>query len=382
MPAWLVALAAGLLVLLTGWLPREAAADLASRTGPVLLFLVAITLVSELCAGAGLFDVLADRAARLARGRRPVLWLLVVTLATACTVVLSLDTTAVLVTPVVIALARRTRSDPLPFALTVLALANTASLLLPVSNLTNLLAADAMGDGYVGRMWAPALAVLAATVAGLALLHRRAIVGRYLPSEPQAPRDTIAVALAGAVVAAMAVCFAAELPVAPVALAGAAVLGVMTWWRRVPLLSRARDMVPWRAVVTVAGLFAVVEALHVHGLGAALAAVAGTADGGDGSLLRVAAVAAVAGNLVNNLPAFLALAPAAPDAPALGAVLVGVNAGPQLTVWASLATVLWLDQCRRRLFGVPVGWSVVLRQGAVLAPLTVLAGVAALALTA
>src|SRR5690606_41730189 len=122
--------------------------------------------VAGLGAGAGLFDAVAERAARLARGRRIALWALVVVLATASTVVLSLDTTAGLVTPVVLALARRTGTRPLPLALTVLALATTASPLLPVSNLTNLLAAHRHGAGSVAATGAPALAVPGVTGVG------------------------------------------------------------------------------------------------------------------------------------------------------------------------------------------------------------------------
>lgn len=74
-----------------------------------------------------------------------VLWTLVVVLAVVSTVFLSLDTTAVIVTPVVVVLAQSIGVSPLPFALATVWLANTASLALPVSNLTNLLAAPAMG---------------------------------------------------------------------------------------------------------------------------------------------------------------------------------------------------------------------------------------------
>ena len=45
-----------------------------------------------------------------------------------------------LLTPVVIAVARQLGLSAVPFAMTTVWLANTASLLLPVSNLTNLLA--------------------------------------------------------------------------------------------------------------------------------------------------------------------------------------------------------------------------------------------------
>ena len=214
LPPWLRAAVVVGALPATGLLPAADARDLLVRTGPVLVFLLAITVVAELCAGAGLFDAVAARAARLAGGGRGVLLVVVVVLATASPVVLSVDTTAVLVTPVVLALARRTGTRPLPLALTVLALANTASLLLPVSNLTNLLAADRFGTGYVGVMWAPALAVLAVTVVVLLVLHGRHLRGRFdLVGPGPTPPDRVLLRVTGAVVVLLAVAFALELPV-------------------------------------------------------------------------------------------------------------------------------------------------------------------------
>ncbi|WP_244286315.1 SLC13 family permease [Cellulosimicrobium cellulans] len=381
-PLWLVAAVVVVVLPATGLLPATDARELLVRTGPVLVFLLAITVVAELCAGAGLFDAVAARAARLARGRRIVLWGLVVVLATASTVVLSLDTTAVLVTPVVLALARRTGTRPLPLALTVLALANTASLLLPVSNLTNLLAAHRFGTGYVAVMWAPALAVLTVTVVVLLVLHGRDLRGRFtLAGAGPTPPDRLLLRLTAAVVVLLAVAFALEIPVAPTALAGAAVLALATWWRRVRPLVPVREMLPWRSALIVAALFVLVETWHAHGLGDLLATVAGTGDG-PGDLAQLAATGVVAANLVNNLPAFLALLPAAGESvDRLATLLVAVNAGPLITPWASLATVLWWQQYRRHAFehGPPPAWHVV-RQGLVLAPLAVAAGVAVVAL--
>ncbi|MGO1179092.1 MAG: SLC13 family permease, partial [Cellulosimicrobium funkei] len=62
-------------------------------------------------------------------------------------------------------------------------------------------------------------------------------------------------------------------------------------------------------------------------------------------------------------------------------LLVAVDAGPLITPWASLATVLWWQQYRRHTFGqeAPPAWHVI-RQGLVLAPLAVAAGVAVVVL--
>lgn len=301
------------LLVVTGVLPRADAAALAERVGPVLVFVAALTVVAELCGAAGLFDVATDAAARSAGGRRWVLWLLLVGIAVVSTVLLSLDTTAVLLTPLAITLARRTGTSPLLLVLTVVALANTASLLLPVSNLTNLLADHRFteaGAGYLGVMWAPALAAVVVTVAVLAVRGRADLRGRFDPGPRYAPPDRGLLLATGATTAVMAVGFVAGLPVWAVAVGAAAVLVGAFAVRRRPLPGRARDLVPWRMLLVVAALFVAVETLQVRGLGEALADVA-PAGGGAGALLGVAGLSAGAANLLNNLPAYLVLEPVA-----------------------------------------------------------------------
>lgn len=144
-----------------GLLPTADAVALGERVWPVLLFAFAATVVAELASQAGVFDEVASRLALLARGRTIVLWLFVVVMAVGFTAFLSLDTTAVLLTPVVVLIAVQARLRARVFALTTVWLANTASLWLPVSNLTNLLALHTLGGGGAGAflrlMWAPAL---------------------------------------------------------------------------------------------------------------------------------------------------------------------------------------------------------------------------------
>jgi len=367
-------------LVLAGALPRADAVALAERVGPVLVFVAALTVVAELCGAAGLFDVATDAAARAAGGRRWLLWLLLVGIAVASTVLLSLDTTAVLLTPLAITVARRTRTSPLLLVLTVVALANTASLLLPVSNLTNLLAdrrlADA-GAGYLGLMWAPALAAVVVTVAVLAVRGRADLRGRFAPLPRYVPPDRTLLLVTAGTTAVMAVGFVAGLPVWAVALGAAVLLLGAFGLRRRPLPGRARDLVPWRMLLVVAALFVAVETLHVRGPGAALASLA-PAGSGTAALLGVAGLSAGVANLLNNLPAYLVLEPVAGGDPLrLAAVLVGTGVGPLLTPWASLATVLWWRRCRQALVHVPLRAFLV--QGLWLAPLCVVAATLALA---
>ena len=379
---WLLA-AAGAAVVLTGALAPEAAAALLARTWEVLVFLVAVTALAGLAGSAGVFDVAAGWAARRGGGRTWRLWLLVVLLATAATAVLSLDTTAVLLTPVVLAVARRTGAPAELLALTCVWLANTASLWLPVSNLTNLLAAEELPGGVLAAAeltWAPALAATVATAALLALLFPRDLRSRYDLPPPVVVDDRVLLRAATATVLVVLPALAAGLPPWAVATAGAAVLAALTAWRRPQELRWS--LVPLPLAAGVAGLFLVVAALGEHGLTALLTDLAGpSADPGAGGALRLAATAALAANGVNNLPAYLALEPALEGAPpaSVVAVLIGVDVGPVVTPWASLATLLWAARCREA--GVPVRWGRFVARGALLAPVAVLASVLALVAT-
>lgn len=354
----------GLLLLATGLLSRDSALELAARTAPILLFVAAMTIVTELADNAGLFSFLTARLARAGArtgqsgarlGRVIFLWLLVVALAALSTVFLSLDTTAVLVTPVVVALARHARIHPLPFALTTVWLANTASLLLPVSNLSNLLAQQQMGVApveFARLLWAPALVGLLAPLAFLFVIFRRDLRGRY--AAPQVPEvvDKRLLLLSGATVALLLPALVSGIPVAIPAVA-AAVFLVLVFVLRNRSALRWR-MVPFQPLLLAMGLFLLVATLHDHGLGAALARFSGS--GNDFlSLLRLSGLGVLSANAVNNLPAYLALEPVAGSQLRLAALLIGVNLGPLLAPWASLATLLW--HSRLKSMGITISWT-------------------------
>ena len=349
-------LALGAVAVLTGVLPPEALGELVERTGPILAFVVAVTVVAELASEAGVFTVVAERAASWGRGRTAVLWLLVVVLAILCTVFLSLDTTAVLLTPVVVLLAAHVGVPPLPFAMATVWLANCASLLLPVSNLTNLLAERRLGvDGpleFAALTAAPALVAAVVPVIALAVRYRRELSGRYRAGERTPVEDRVLLTGSGLVVLLLLPALVSGVEVWIPASVAAIALVVLFAVRRPAALRPS--LLPWQLVVFAAGLFVAMEAAHQLGLGAALAVVAGQGSGAV-DLLRLAGSGAVAANLVDNLPAYLALEPVAADPARLVALLIGVNAGPLITPWASLATLLWHQ--RLTAMGVRISWT-------------------------
>ena len=369
----------GAVAIFVGVLSPSAALALGERVWPILLFVVAITVVTELAATAGVFTVVAERLARWGLGRAWVLWLFVVVLATVATIFLSLDTTAVLLTPVVIVVARSVGLPVMPFALTTVWLANSASLLLPVSNLTNLLAAGQLPGysplAFAALMVAPALVAIVLPCVILFLVYRRPLLDLYQPPPPSATDDRVLLWTSAIVVVAVLPALVSGVPVWIPALAAALLLVVVFLIRRRSVLRFG--LVPWQLLVFASGLFLVVGAASALGLGSVLATVAGTGHG-PVALLRLAGVGAASANLVDNLPAYLALESTAGSPHRLAALLVGVNAGPLITPWASLATLLWGQ--RLRALDVPVSWWKFALLGLLAAPLTVGLSVLALGL--
>ncbi|MEU8116704.1 SLC13 family permease [Micromonospora sp. NPDC048947] len=356
--------AAGLAVVgaacaLSGLLPRAETTATLHRILPLLVFLGTVIVLAELTAVAGVFDVLASRLAIASRGRWTALFLLCGGLATLTTLVLNLDTTAVLLTPVLLALARNLRIPAAPLAVTTVWLANTASLLLPVSNLTNLLAADRVGLAplaYAARMALPQLAAVTVTMALLWFgwwRRQRPAGGRFVPPTRHVPADPVLhrTALAGCLIFVAGILAGVEIEIASTV---GLVLVLVGFLVRSPATLRP-GLIPVRLLFFVTGLFLVVQTLGRHGLDDLVGTLVG-ADGGALGALRAGGTGALLANAVNNLPAYLAGESVLPtgDHTRLLALLIGTNVGPLAAPWASLATLLWFERCRAAGVAVPV----------------------------
>lgn len=377
-------LVAGAGCVLGGLLPAAQAAATIRRILPLLAFLATVIVLAELTAEAEVFDVIATRMAILAGGNYLALFLLCVTFASATTAALNLDTTAVLLTPVMLATARRAAISPLPLAMTTVWLANTASLLLPVSNLTNLLAADRVTltpSSFAQRMLIPEAASIVATMCGLWVFYwrrGRRDGERYLPPQAHRPKDRILFWIAAAACLFFVACLLTGLPLM---VASSVSCGVVV----VAFAGRARgtlrpQLIPWRLLVFVVGLFLVVQTVSYHGLDALMRIAIG-ADGGTGGVFRAAGAGAALSNLVNNLPSYVAgesAVPAANHDQLLG-LLIGTNVGPIVTPWASLATLLWYERCQAG--GIQISWPRFMLGGAVTASCALIATVWALVAT-
>ena len=382
LPEAVAAVPAAVLVVAAGILPARAALRELRGLGPTIGFLAAVLVLAELCDREGLFDAAGHWMASRSLGQPVRLLALVFAVGAAVTVVLSLDATVVLLTPVVFQTAARLRLRPRPDVYACTHLANSASLLLPVSNLTNLLAFRASGLSFLrfgSLMWLPWLAAIAVEWLVLRRFFASDLVGRGTTvTEPRAggaPR--YAVAVLALTLAGFAVASLLGIEPAVVAALGALALAVpAVAGRRARLadLARAADL-PFLAFVAALGV--VVAAVSAGGLGGAVERLV-PAGASLPALLAVAGTAALLANLVNNLPAILLLLPAVAAAgpgPVLAA-LVGVNIGPNLTYVGSLATLLWRRVLRARDAEPAVGEF--LRLGALTVPAGLLAATVAL----
>ncbi|MES5817504.1 arsenic transporter [Streptomyces sp. RG80] len=338
--------AAGLAVATGAISPDHAWAEI-ERLAPVVGFLAAVLVLAHFCDVEGLFRACGAWMARSSAGRPTRLLTAVFALASAITAVLSLDATVVLLTPVVLATAARGGVRAKPHLYACAHLSNTASLLLPVSNLTNLLAFEASGLSFIRFAALMALPWLVAIGAEY-LIFRRFFEGdlKAAVAEPdagEAPElPVFALVTVGCTLAGFVVASAVGVEPAWVALVGALVLAGRALVRRQATpVTVVRSAAPgFLAFVLALGV--VVRAVVDNGLADALRHV--LPDGsGLVALLGIAVLAAVLANLINNLPAVLVLLPltAAAGPGAVLAVLIGVNIGPNLTYAGSLATLLW-----------------------------------------
>lgn len=379
-PEAVVAVPAAALVIVTGAISWHGAWDEVRELAPVVGFLAAVLVLARLCDDEGLFHAIGVLMARATSGGQHRLLLSVFGVSAAVTAILSLDATVVLLTPVVLATARTLAVPARPHAYATAHLSNSASLLLPVSNLTNLLAFSAAGLTFLhfaALMSLPWLVAIAVEYVLLRWLFRRDLAVEPQPAPPE-PVDLplFALVTVGLTLVGFAVTSLVGLSPAWAALAGAAALGVrglVTRRTSVGRIVAAIDL-PFLAFVLCLGV--VVAAVMRNGLEPAMHRV--LPDGqGLLALLGIAAVAAVLSNIVNNLPAVLVLLPlAAPLGPApVLAVLIGVNIGPNLTYVGSLANLLWRSVVRRDMNPSFAEFS---RVGLVTTPLTLVAAVAAL----
>jgi arsenical pump membrane protein len=240
--------------------------------------------------------------------------------------------------------------------------ANVGSLLLPISNLTNLLFADAFRQtfaAFAARMIMPQLVALVTTYAILRWHFRRDLPSRFdgesLPEPASVVPNHAYFLICVIVLGAVLVCYflAPLMGLEPYvfAFAASAVLAVLGMANGRVHLRFVRELA-WDIFPFVIGLFIAVQGLENLGIiGATSGWLAEMKAGSPEKLLTAAGSTALASNIVNNLPAALiarsVLLRSHAHMGTVLAALIGANAGPMITPFGSLATMLVLAFARR-----------------------------------
>jgi arsenical pump membrane protein len=290
----------------------------------------------------------------------------------------------------VYAAARQANARPLPYLFICAFIANAASFVLPISNPANLVV-------YGSRM--PSLATwlvefgvasivsIAVTFAALRFMQREHLAGD-ISRIVRVPLLSFGGRLAAVGIAATAIVLLVASSLdwqlgLPTFLAGTGTTLVILVLNRLSPWPIVKD-ISWSVLPLVAGLFILVEAMEETRVLEPLKVLSfsSAAAAPDSTALGAGAAVAVLCNIVNNLPLGLIMGSVARGAQlsphVTGALLIGVDLGPNLSVTGSLATILWLVALRRE--GQEVsGWKF-LKLGVVVMPLALIASLAAFVL--
>ena len=312
----------------------------AAQDWPPFVLVAGLLLVGLVANGDGLFAAGGHALARLSPNGL-ILYAGTAVLVVTVTTLLNLDTSVTFLTPVLVYAARSRGEGEAPLLYGCLLLSNAGSLLLPGSNLTNLIVLGHLhlsGGAFLAHMALPASAAVVVTALVVGALYHRSLRTTVAPTtEPERPVLGVGLLAVAVATVLVLVLHAPALPVAAVGLAA-----VLLRWRRG---AGGRAVSP-RAALDILGVPVLVA---LFGLAVALGTL-GRSWSGPATLLShldaggTAAVAALSSVLVNNLPAASLLAARQPPHPF--ALLVGLNVGPNLFVTGSLAWFLWLRAAR------------------------------------
>ena len=327
----------------------------AAQAWPPFVLVAGLLLIGAVAAADGMFEALGSRLARTRLGARSLL-LALLALVAVVTAVLNLDTAVVFLTPVLVHAARERRLDERPFLYGSVFMANAASLLLPGSNLTNLLVlrSDPQSGAAFALRMLPAWIIACSITAAFLAVAFRLEDGRASSAAPRPLRLGLG---AAATLAATALVVALPNPALPVLALGLAATAA----RRLPPRLDARSLALLFTLAVALGALARLW----HDPARLLESRAPWTAAATGALASV---------LMNNLPAAVLLSARPPTQPE--ALLLGLDLGPNLAVTGSLSAILWLQAARA--VGARASIATYTRLGLALVPATLAATLAVL----
>ncbi|HLN65569.1 MAG TPA: arsenical efflux pump membrane protein ArsB [Symbiobacteriaceae bacterium] len=397
----LAALIGALLALAAGVITLVDVRTVAGIVWDATFALIAIVVISVVLDQAGLFRWAALQLARRAGGNGRTIFLAVIGLGAVVSTLFTNDATVLILTPIVYEMLAALGFDHrmiLPYMMACGFVADTMSIPLAVSNLTNMITARYFALGF-GRfallMLLPSVVCLGTTVLVLRWYYRREIPASYdqhtLPDPASAIRDPFLFRVGLGVLGAMVVTFfinslVISVPVSVVIATGAAVLLMASFKNRVVRASTVIRQAPWHVVIFALGMYLVVYGVGNAGLTAWSARLLErlVAMGPLAAIVGTGVLVALFSSLMNNLPGVMLGCLALAAAGASGAIhegmilanVIGSDIGPKLTPIGSLATLIWLHSLQRK--GMKITWQSYLKVGLLITPPVLLATLGAL----
>lgn len=368
---WLLLAGGALGAAVAAGLAAAGAGAAASSDWPPFVLVTGLLLIGQVAWADGLFQAAGDAIGRWAGGGVA----LVVgsaALAAVVTTVLNLDTSVAFLTPVLVYAARRGHMRDAALLYLSVFMANAASLLLPGSNLTNLIVLGhhtVRGTTFALHMLPAWAAAIVATTVVVLVAFRHEVRGRPAHAAGDTTRPHVGIGLAAALAAVAAMLLLSPPPMAISVMAiGLGAVALRAGQRRLDWRLAARSL----NLPVLAGLF---------GLAVALGALGANWSGPATALAHLsswesAVFSAALSVCVNNLPAASLLAARHPRDPY--ALLIGLNLGPNLVVTGALSGVLWLQV--GKLAGARPSPARMTRVGVFVVPITMAAALGALML--
>ncbi len=341
-----VAIIGAAVTVVTGVIPWDQAVAAVDAHTLVLLF--GMMIVAAYLRLSGFFQLVTDLAVRRARTPVGLLGMIIVA-AGGLSALFVNDVVCLVMAPVVVEVTRRLRLPPLPYLIALATAANVGSVATLTGNPQNMLIGGFSGIGYrtfLLRELPVAVIGLLAVFGIIRLRYRRDLPARLELAElgGRFPVHYPLMVKTLLVVLIMLVAFLAGVPIALVAIAGAAYT-LLT--RRVKPEKVYRE-INWELLVLFSGLFVVMGGVEASGLANQLLGVAAATNLHRPAVLTV--VTALLSNLVSNVPAVLLFKSVVPafGEPARGWLLLAMAStlAGNLTILGSVANLIVVEEAR------------------------------------
>ncbi len=353
------------------------------------VFLIVISIILD---KAGFFEWMALKFIYYAKGNGLLLFVSLMLLGALISAIFANDGASLMLTPIIYSKIKHLNlpiAMIMPYIMGSGFIADTASLPLVISNLTNIITAHFFGINFwqfAILMLLPNLTAIVSSILVLYLFYRKSLIKRYeqevLEFYPPkyAIKDPLLFAMGWFVVGLLGFSFLIfellkiQVPISTVLGFCAFLLTLTTLKNRIVSIREIILLTPWQIVFFSIGMYAVVYSLKKTGLTDSLVyAIKWLYQLGEPfAIVGTGFLSAFLSAIMNNLPTVMIVNLSVKDAQlpedisqflAL-ANLVGTNIGPKLTPIGSLATLLWLHVLEYK--GIHVSWRYYIKVGFVL----------------